>query len=151
MRDLPAEAARILREETTFALATADASGAPAAAPVYFVADEEGVLYWLSARASLHSRDAEVAGWAAGAVWAATPHWREIRGVQLEGAVRRLDAPGERTRALALYRAKFPLPDELAPAIEASAVYALRPTWLRLVDNRGGLGRREERGTRCRS
>jgi uncharacterized protein len=149
MRDVPDEAARILREETTLALATAGPSGSPAVAPVFFVADDDGALCWLSARDSAHSVNVEATGRAAGAIWPRAASWEEIRGVQVEGDACRVDDPVERGRLLALYLAKFPLPAELGPALAASALYALRPSWLRLVDNRVAFSHREERGERC--
>ena len=47
--------AALLREETTLSLATNSENSEASVAPLFYIADEELSLYWLSSKTSLHS------------------------------------------------------------------------------------------------
>ncbi len=51
--------AALLREETTLSLATSDANCEACVAPLFYIADKELSLYWLSSGNSLHSLNLE--------------------------------------------------------------------------------------------
>ncbi len=128
-------------------LATGGVEGAPHAAPVYFAADENGRLYFFSDAASQHALDLQNgAARAAAAIHPLVSGWQEIRGLQLRGSVRVVPAGVEWERAWALYQTKFPFVENIKSAVERSTLYAFEPDWVRLVDNRKGLGWKEERG-----
>jgi uncharacterized protein YhbP (UPF0306 family) len=106
---------------------------------LFFASSAGLTLYWLSEVGVRHSRNLAHDGRVAAAVSAAAEGWRDIRGVQLAGRAAVLRGP-EREAALALYHAKFTLGPELDPAIARCEVFAMRPNWVRLLDNRRGFG-----------
>jgi len=137
-----------LQAHHVMSLATSGPEG-PWSAAVFYASD--GVtLYFLSAAASRHSRDIEASGRAAATIQSEIADWREIRGLQLEGAAARIHG-SERAAVLARYGVKFPLianlasaPREIAAAMARVAWYRLSPQRVRLVDNTLGFGHREE-------
>jgi uncharacterized protein YhbP (UPF0306 family) len=129
---------------STMTLATCDASGAPHAAPVYFVADEDLRLYFFSDPESQHSLDLRRDPRAAAAVYPECHGWQEIRGLQLHGEVRSVSPGAEWDAAWALYAAKFPFVNELKEAVMSNSLYVFTPRWVRLVDNRRGFGFKQE-------
>jgi uncharacterized protein YhbP (UPF0306 family) len=145
-----------LLELSTMTLATASSDGHPHAAPVYFVALQEPaqerhegdpaplLFYFFSEPYSQHSRDIELSGTAAGAIYPETPDWREIRGLQLVGKARLVSRGAEWEAAWKGYRHKFPFVAALKLIVARNALYVLTPTWMRLVDNRRGFGFKQE-------
>lgn len=135
-----------LSAQSTLALATAGADdGRPQVAPLFFASDEAFNLYWISDPDSRHSRN--IAGWndAAAAIYAQTWDWTGIKGVQIEGDAMPVVDAEERTRALALYTAKFPFTrTRFADLIAQSTLYVLRPRWLRWLDNERHFGYKQE-------
>jgi uncharacterized protein YhbP (UPF0306 family) len=127
--------ASVLREENTLALATTDEQGQPCVAPVYYIADEELTLYWLSSETSLHSRNLKRAPMAAGAIYRHTENWNEIRGVQLRGPVTVIDDSDRRRALIAAYCERFQLGALFKTAISRCSLYALRPVLFRYIDN----------------
>lgn len=137
-----------LQAHHVMSLATSGPEG-PWSAAVFY-ASEGVTLYFLSAPASRHSRDIEASGRAAATIQKDIGDWREIRGLQLEGAAARI-AGSERAAAIARYGEKFPLiaqlssaPREIADAMAHVECYRLSPRRVRLVDNTLGFGHREE-------
>jgi 4-hydroxy-3-polyprenylbenzoate decarboxylase len=126
-------------------LATSGADGAPHAAPVYFAADENHHLYFFSDADSQHALDLQTEARAAATIHPLVSGWQEIRGLQLRGRVRAVPEGEEWERAWTLYRAKFPFVENLKQAVAQSTLYVFEPDWIRLVDNRKGLGYKEER------
>jgi uncharacterized protein YhbP (UPF0306 family) len=145
-----------LLEYTTMTLATSSPEGHPHAAPVYFVAlptPAEGAqednpapfqLLFFSERDSQHSRDIDQRGIAAGAIYAQSQDWREIRGLQMVGDARFIPRGPEWQSAWKGYSQKFPFVNALKLIVARNALYALTPTWLRLVDNRIRFGYKQE-------
>ncbi len=129
-------------------LATAGPDG-PWAAAVFYAS--EGVeLYFLSAPGSRHCRGIEASGAAAAAIHGECRDWREIRGIQLDGSVTRLEGAARAAAALC-YGRKFPLvanaasaPAEIAAALARIEWYRVSPRRIRLIDNTLGFGHKEE-------
>jgi uncharacterized protein YhbP (UPF0306 family) len=141
----------LLHDQRILVLATADPD--PWSAPVYFVFGE-GRLYFLSSPRSRHVTAALAGRRCAGSVHRDGAGWREIEGLQLDGAIEEVPGGPEASRAIAAYLAKFPEVKELlggeAPDLGAftarfgARLYAFVPSRAFLVDNRAGLsGRRQ--------
>jgi uncharacterized protein YhbP (UPF0306 family) len=133
-----------LREQSTLTLATVGPEGEPAAADLYFAADEDLRVYFISEQGSRH-----VAHIGHGAKVAATVHaqawdWREIRGLQLEGLCRPLLSVHERTAALALYGRKFTFLHTFAAILPRHTLFVIAPRWIRWLDNSVGFGHQRE-------
>ena len=126
-------------------LATSGPDGVWAAA--LFYVNDEFDLYFLSAAHTRHARHLAQNPRVAATIQEDYAGWREIKGVQLEGNVHRLQ-PMERQAAIALYRQKFAFLREPGPEMEAAlaavAWYRLRPDLLFFVDNSRGFGHRDK-------
>ena len=135
--------AALLREESTLALATAEDDGSPRVTPLFYIAGDDLTLYWFSSPASAHSRNLRSRPGAAATVYRSTDRWREIRGAQIRGAVSVVTGP-RRAEIASAYAARFHL-GKLFPALLARhRLYALRPEWIRYLDNSRRLGYRFE-------
>ena len=72
--------------------------------------------------------------------------WSGLTGIQGRGGGRPLSGP-ERDAGWRLYTDRFPFvaaDDRLRAALERTALWELRPDWLRLIDNAQGFGHKEE-------
>jgi hypothetical protein len=125
-------------------LSTSSPSGEPHAAPVYFVAGEGMRLYFFSEADSRHSLDLKDNPRAAIAIYPECHDWRDIRGLQLRGEVRRVPRGAEWEAAWKLYAAKFPFVSALKAVVERNTLHVFVPHWVRLVDNSRGFGFKEE-------
>jgi uncharacterized protein YhbP (UPF0306 family) len=147
---LPDEMRPLLREflasQSTLALGTVGAEdGRPQVAALFFASDDSLNLYWISDADSRHSTNLFDWDDVAAAVYAPTWDWTGIKGVQIEGCAESVNEEGERQRALALYKAKFPfVTDKFADLIADSVIYVLRPRWLRWLDNTRRFGYKQE-------
>lgn len=125
-------------------LATVGPAGPWAAAVFYASAGFD--LYFLSAGHTRHAQELAAQPRAAAAIQEDYREWAEIKGIQLEGLVGRLEG-AEREAAVAVYGRKFPF-IEREPALLAALArvnwYRLRPERLCFVDNSRGFGHREE-------
>ena len=140
-----AAAAKFLREQSTLALATVGADGLPCVAPLFYVCAAEGlILYWLSSPESKHSVNLTREAHVAATVYPAVRDWQAIRGLQMEGMAEAVSDEAKRQRVLALYRAKFKLPEQFDAEIERSMLYEFRPLWLRWLDNGEKFGHKAE-------
>lgn len=139
---------------TTLALATETEALGPWIAPVLFAHDENLNCFFLSGNASLHVQALERSARAAISVYADRQEWREITGVQMRVIGSRVPEPDIHVVA-GIYAAKFPFvadwlkeqgaaPAELVGPLAGSEFWQLRPTWVRLIDNKLGFGHREE-------
>lgn len=131
---------KLLREETTLTLATVSEDGAPSAAPLFYIVDDELSLYWLSSTSSRHSRNLLASHRAAATVYRSARSWREIRGVQLHGAVSKVTIPQRRAAIVKAYCERFKLGRVLRLAIRRSSLFVLQPEFFRYIDNARGLG-----------
>ncbi len=140
---------QFLLRQSTLTLATVSQAGAPAAADLYFTADDLLNLFFVSEPGAGHARNI-----AANAAVAATVHapawdWKDIRGVQLEGSCEALTGKVERVSALARYGRKFGFVSSLSAAegvtfLARHNVYRIVPHWIRWLDNRVAFAHREE-------
>ena len=119
------------------------------AAAVFYV-HEDWALYFLSAPTSRHSRNIAHSARVSATIQEDYSDWREIKGVQLEGAAARLPG-GEEDRIRGLYAAKFPLlrntadaPGAIAAALKKVGWYRLDPQRAYFIDNSVAFGHREE-------
>lgn len=129
---------------STLVLATSDEDGTPFAAPLYFAADEALTLFFFSSAGSQHGQNLAHRLQAAAAFYPASASWPEIRGVQMRGTAA-VVAPGPAWKAAwTVYRTKFPFVEAMQKEIARNQLYAFRPWWIRLVDNRQGFGHKRE-------
>jgi uncharacterized protein YhbP (UPF0306 family) len=144
-----------LADRTTLSLATIGPHGEPQAADLYYCETDDLALYFVSVPGSRHAVNIASNPRVAATIHADSSQWRDIRGVQLEGACTRV-AGAERAKAWARYSAKYPfvLTDIALPAPFGSAdvvrarqkvdVYCIVPHWLRWIDNSVRLGHNQE-------
>jgi uncharacterized protein YhbP (UPF0306 family) len=121
----------------------------PWAAAVFY-ASRGTDLYFLSSPTSRHGRNMAAYPRVAATIQEDYRDWRDIRGIQLEGEVTRLQGD-EAKAARLLYAEKFPVAAPLAqapaPIVQALAQiawYRLRPERLFYIDNGKGFGHRDE-------
>lgn len=145
---LPPHVADYLAGHNVMTLATLGADG-PWAAAVFYAWDA-GSLIFLSSPDSRHGRNLAADPRCAATVQEDYGDWAAIKGIQLEGRVRRLEGD-EARRAQQAYAEKFPLVSPLAkvpPAIAAAlariAWFRLEPARLHFIDNSKGFGHRDE-------
>ncbi len=150
-----ATAARFLDEIGTLTLATASAAAEPWAATVFFAADKNFNLYFVSDHRTRHGRDMADNPAVAATVNPDCDNWHEVRGLQIAGRVAVVEG-AERAKALLLYFRKFPQIDALfqspegeheetiARRLKAANFYCVRPETIRLIDNAKGFGYRVE-------
>lgn len=140
-----AEALAYLAAHHVLTLATTGPEGVWAAA-VFYVHDSFD-LFFLSAGHTRHGQNLGQNPVAAATIQEDYHEWPSIQGIQLEGDVVLL-AGTERERAMRLYQAKYPFvsPDNpaIGPALAKINWYRLRPRHLYFIDNRLGLGHRDE-------
>ncbi len=149
--------AAFLADHTTLTLATVDPDGAPAAAAVFYAADDALRLYFLSEERTDHGRNLYNRPLVAGAIQADGQDWRTIRGLQLRGVAAIVTA-AELPHAAAVYGRRFAFVGALLAAQRAGQAgplaltgplararfWVLRPTWFRLIDNTIRFGHKEE-------
>lgn len=145
----------LLARHNSMTLATVDADGAPHAAAVFYATDETLSLYFLSSPNSRHCVNLVRQPRVAATVQADNQAWQTIQGVQMQGIAQMVDDVAELARAARIYAARFDFlrslldsaidgPTALRGPLASSRFYVLRPTWLRLIDNRQGFGHKEE-------
>jgi uncharacterized protein YhbP (UPF0306 family) len=101
-------------------------------------------LVFFSDLNSQHGQDLAANPRAAAAIYPEGRSWQDIRGLQLRGAVWRVTQKPEWEAAWASYSAKFPFVSLLKEIVARNTLYAFRPHWVRLVDNRRGFGFKQE-------
>lgn len=140
------------QNESTLTLATADESG-PWSAPVYYVC-HRGRFYFFSSPQSRHIRQATDSGKAAASLFQAADSWQAIRGLQMVGALKRVQSMALSIKVIAIYLNRFAFvgdffPDHPAPDLAAffsrfkARLYAFTPTSVYYIDNRFGFGSRQ--------
>jgi uncharacterized protein YhbP (UPF0306 family) len=136
-----------LRAHTTLTLAYADADG-PQACAVLYAVTSAGSLVFVTSPTTRHGRGLAADPRAAFTAQADGQRWTGLTGVQGRGLVRRLpDEGSERAAAWPAYTERFPFvtaDERLGAALAATALWELRPGWLRLIDNARGLGAKTE-------
>ncbi len=129
---------------STLALSTCNPLGEPHVAPVYFVADSDLRLYFFSGQDSQHGRDLDTNPAAAGTIYPECSGWRDIRGLQLRGSANIVQPGPEWDAAWSAYRRKFPFVKGLTSIISRNTLFVFTPAWIRMLDNRLGLGFKQE-------
>lgn len=134
-----------LADHHVMTLATTGSDGVWAAA-VFYV-NEGFDLFFLSAGHTRHGQNMAQNKYAAATIQEDYHDWPTIQGIQLEGDVQLLDGAA-RDEAIRLYQAKYPFVSPNNPAIGPALAkvnwYRLRPRRLHFIDNRKGLGHRDE-------
>jgi uncharacterized protein YhbP (UPF0306 family) len=133
----------LLAETSTLTLSTIDPDGTPRATPVFFAFDDQATLIFLSDRDTPHCRNLERQPAVAAALYPEVSEWRELRGLQIKGRASTFPT-SEQEAALAVFADRFPFVRDLEEVVSQSEVYRLRPSWVRLVDNRQGFGYKRE-------
>ena len=141
-------------EIATLSLATCS-DDKPWAATVFFAADKNLNLYFVSDHRTRHGRDITTNERVAATVNPEVDNWHDVRGLQIEGRVEVVTG-ALRLKALALYLQKFPQIDALyaspkseneetiAKRLQAANIYRIQPDLIRVIDNEQGFGYREE-------
>lgn len=132
--------AALLGEETTLSLATTGEDGEVSVAPLFYFADKDLSLYWLSSESSLHSLNLGRSPRVAATVYRNALSWREIRGVQMRGSAVRVIEPERRAALIEAYCERFRLGRVIRLAIRQSALYVFEPEFFRYIDNARGFG-----------
>lgn len=147
MSDRPKElelAAALLQEQSTLTLATAGEAGEACIAPMFYIVDEELSLFWLSSQTSQHSVNLIGRPRAAATVYRHTDNWKEIRGVQMRGAVSVITDQKRRRELIKIYCQRFKLRSVFHLAISQRALFAFRPEFIRYIDNSRKFGSKIE-------
>jgi len=149
-----ARARRFCDEIGTLTLATCN-DGKPWAATVFFAADANFNLYFVSDHRTQHGRDMAANAEVAATINPDVNNWNDVAGLQIRGTVAVVQGI-ERAKALALYFKKFPQIDALfvqpsgeheetiARRLQAANFYRITPQMIRVIDNAQGFGHREE-------
>lgn len=117
---------------------------------------EDFSLYWTSDPGTRHSLAIEENPRVAATVAPDYSDFRLIRGLQIAGRARRLNAADEAAHARELLRRRFPflrevdaLPAALRAALDKTAYYRLDPDAITWIDNTKGFGNRHTLSVLC--
>ncbi len=146
--DILSEAATLLAQCRTAALATTDPQGNPHAANIQYVHDDQLRLYYISGKDSAHSQHILANPTVALTVYHHDDtESKTIRGLQIHARADTVTDRNEHREVARLYKDRFPFvktnPIFLA-AIKLQGFYRLTPTWIRMVDNRKRFGWKAE-------
>jgi uncharacterized protein YhbP (UPF0306 family) len=137
-----------LQNHNVMTLATTGSEGLWAAAVFYVNVDF--TLYFLSAPTTRHSLNLATQPGIAATIQEDYEDWPEIKGIQLEGKVYRVEGK-ERAAAITRYGVKFPVignlaqaPAQIVKAMSKIAWYKVIPERIYFIDNSLGLGHRDE-------
>ena len=126
---------------TTMTIATVGGDGEPHAAAVYF---DQLDMYFFSDAHSQHTQDTTQDSRAAAAVHPECSGWQDIRGLQMRGSVKLVQAQDKWQEAWELYLTKFPFVTDLQEIVALNLLHKFVPKWIRWVDNRCGFGFKQE-------
>lgn len=133
-----------LAEHQVMTLATVGNSG-PWAAAVFY-ANQGFDLYFLSADQTRHVQDLTNNPRAAATIHEDYRDWPTIKGIQMEGSVRKLSGT-DRREAISLYQSKFPfiisVGAQIQSALKRVSWFRFVPDRLYFIDNSRGLGHRD--------
>jgi uncharacterized protein YhbP (UPF0306 family) len=127
---MPESALEYLKSHYLLVLATASASGAPHAAPMFYVSEGSRV-YFSAPDDSETARNLKENGRAAIAVSEMPSEWTKARGLQLEGTVTELDGD-EETAAADLFAGRYPF---LGDAVRHGHYWRFEPSEVHYVHN----------------
>jgi len=134
----------LLRTETTLSLATTGEDGEASVAPLFYFADEDLSLYWLSDKNSQHSRNLARSPKVAATVYRNALNWKQICGVQMRGSAAMVIDQERRARLIEAYCERFRLGRVLRLAARQSALFVFEPDFFRFIDNARGFGSKFE-------
>jgi uncharacterized protein YhbP (UPF0306 family) len=151
---LPDAVRDYVRTHYTMTLATTR-QDRPWAATVFYAADDDLRLYFVSDPKTRHATEGEANPNVAVTIYEHDQDWSSIRGIQIEG---RLDVVAREARDAveARYVARFPVIGRLLRAatseaerlvgrrFAAATFYVVRPGRLRFIDNTRGFGHKDE-------
>jgi hypothetical protein len=147
LEEFEAAVYRIMAEVTTMTLATC-AGGIPWATDVYFSPDGFDLIFF-SSPDSRHCRNLAVNPVGAVTIHPGAASWRDIRGLQMEGACEPVASVGGKARAYSAYFRKFPFaralisnPEDAANTFSKATAHLLRPSRILYLDNSLGFGTR---------
>ncbi|HWE89046.1 MAG TPA: pyridoxamine 5'-phosphate oxidase family protein [Pseudonocardiaceae bacterium] len=146
---MPAAIRQSLASYTTMTLAYVDESGPGACAVLYAPATgPRPALVFVTSTSTRHGRALQDQSPAQVAFTAQQDgqEWSDLTGVQGRGRCQRLEGD-DRNAAWDIYSARFPFvvaDATLVAAMERTAMWAVAPTWLRLINNRTGFGHKDE-------
>jgi uncharacterized protein len=149
--DLKHQIVDYLHSHNTMTLATTQGD-LPWAATVFF-ASADFRLYFFSAPDSRHCQNLAVNPRVAVTIQEDYHDWRKIKGIQLEGRVALVDGVLEKTKAMAIYAAKYPEVIKLFTnpasglfykAFLKVKFYCVMPDKVFFIDNTQGFGKRQE-------
>ena len=144
-RDARQLALAYLASHQVMTLATTGPKGVWAAA-VFYV-NEGFELTFLSAGHTRHAQNSTAVPHVAATIQEDYQDWPQIQGIQLEGVVTLLTDVSRET-AVARYQQKYPFlakaDAKMQTALARVNWYALKPERLYFIDNRVGLGHRDE-------
>ena len=156
MSELRPRLLAFLYHHDTMTLATIGPAGEPRAAAVFYAADDNLDLYFLSDPDTRHGRNLGREPRVAATIQADGQDWQEITGLQIEGTAAVIEGADEIARIAQLFAERFEFlrgprdegdgsgPLDLQGPLASSRFYLLRPVWLRLIDNTRGFGHKEE-------
>ncbi len=150
--DLKSLTERLLTEQSTLTLATAQADK-PWAAAVYYVS-RGFTLYFFSDPASRHIQESLKSSQASGAISVPASTWKEIRGIQTSGTISLVPPGMESIQSLRAYLKKYPFTKDFFNSkqeLNLSAImnrfkvrlYRFQPSVLYYLDNHIRFGFRE--------
>ncbi|WP_405743673.1 pyridoxamine 5'-phosphate oxidase [Streptomyces sp. NBC_01525] len=147
--DCPAGIRQALAAHTTLTLAYTDDDGPQACAVLYAPGGDASapLLYFVTAHSTRHGRALARPG--ARVAFTAQrdgQEWSGLTGLQGRGGCRELTGAA-RAGGWAAYTGRFPFvagDERLRAALERTALWELRPDWLRLIDNGRGFGHKQE-------
>lgn len=134
------QVAAFLKSQSTLSLASVSGDGTPQVTPLFYLADDQLRLYWLSSATCRHSRNLKRRPEAAVSVYSPTEEWQEIRGVQMQGTVAVVTTRSERGGIVDAYCARFRLGPHFRSVIARSRLYRFQPVWIRYLDNSKRFG-----------
>ena len=149
--DLKQQILDYMQAHNTMTLATSGGD-VPWAATVFY-ASEELRLYFFSAPDSRHCQNLAANARVAVTIQEDCHDWRQIKGIQLEGAVTLVDGVLEKAKAMAVYARKYPqiikLFTDPASGVFYKAFlkvkfYCVIPQKVFFIDNEQGFGKRQE-------
>ncbi|MFL2941860.1 MAG: pyridoxamine 5'-phosphate oxidase family protein [Candidatus Poseidoniales archaeon] len=133
---------RILEKYNTMTLATVGENGACAAAVFYAFSEKENAMIFLSSPKSEHILNLESNNRCAATLQENGLGWEMIKGIQIKGNVKLASE-----KYWNLYYEKYPFvetDEKLKPYLERVKLYMLKIKWVRIIDNKTGLGKNEE-------
>jgi len=149
MEDTTQSAREYLFEHNVLCLATSS-QNRPWVAPVFYTVYLDRLVF-LSAPHTLHCRNIAANPIVSASVQEDYKDWAEIKGIQLQGTVKRVSEV-ETPAVIEVYSRKFPVtglgaPAEIANALEKIQWFEISVEQLLFIDNSRGLGHRVELDT----